>query len=113
MAKIFSEIEGLSAPKYTQFKNTKEWIEATDRYIQSIKETIHNASSNQCPDAGKIISFPVGDGKACYVVISLKPVQLVWIGNGYNYKYANRLTATDVRKEIQKAETITTLFKGK
>jgi hypothetical protein len=115
MAKIFSGMERLPAPKYEQFKNTDGWLKACDRYVKVLKETIRNNYKDECPEAGTIISFPVGDGKACYVVATLKPVQLIWIENGDNYtfEYAHRLTAADVRREIRKAETIKSLFAKK
>jgi hypothetical protein len=115
MAKIFNGIEGLPAPKYAQFKNTDSWLKACDRYVKVLKDTIRNSYKKECPEAGKMISFPVGDGKACYIVATLNPVQLIWIENGDNYcfEYAHRLTAADVRREINKAEMIKSLFAEK
>jgi hypothetical protein len=115
MAKIFDGIEGIPAPKYKEFSDTNAWLKACDRYVKVLQKSICDSFSKRCPEAGVLISFPVGDGKARYIVASLKPVQLVWIeeGSNYRFEYESWLTASDIRREIQKNETIKKLFKRK
>lgn len=119
MAKIFSAPKGFKAPEFKDYidmdNSVQEYIKAQESYVSEIKKAIRNAYRAQCPEAGKEIQFPVGDGKACYVVAKLKPVELVWIdgGDNYHFEYANRLTASDVRKEIKKVEGLRSIFSKK
>ena len=63
--------------------------------------------------AGKIISFPVADGQACYVILSLKPVELIHLADGdaWDFQYAHRLTASDIKEEVRRDEAMAEFFK--
>jgi hypothetical protein len=53
-------------------------------------------------EAGEEVVFPVGDGNARYIVLSLRPVKLIHlaVGDAWEFKYAHRLTAQDIRDEL-------------
>lgn len=117
MGKVYSPPEGFSPPDITDFIKpgkfqTQEYHEACDKYMRDIKDWAKKESPDS--EAGKMISFPVADGKALYIVFSLKPVTLIHVntGDAYQYQYAHRLTASDIRKEIKRTEFLTDIFRS-
>jgi len=66
-------------------------------------------------EAGEEIRFPVGDGYARYIVLSMRPVKLIHIPtfDAYSFQYANRLTAADIREKIRSARAMRKLFSSK
>jgi len=111
MGKVYSGVEGINKPD-----NGGDWETYWDRAEAYEKRIIEYAKKNSsCSEAGKVIRFGVADGKASYVVFSLKPVVLIHlaIGDAYQYQYAHRLTASDVRQEIKGQEALDRLFAGK
>ena len=109
MATIYSGIQGIRKPAITS--DWQGYEKRAEAYVQKIKD--YAKANGTCPEAGKEIHFPVADGRACYIVLSLKPVELVHldINDGWNFQYVNRLTATDVRAEIKRNEALAKLFK--
>ena len=101
MAKIYAAPEEISIPSYPDFQNFDQYQKACDAFTEKVQEYARNL--NRCPEAGEIVYFPVADGHAQYVVVSLKPVILVHleVGDSYQFQYANRLTASDIRKKIE------------
>lgn len=116
MAKIFSPPEGFDPPDIRNYlEDIDEYFEECEKFIEKLKKAVHESFKSQCPEAGKEIRFPVGDGYARYVVARLKPVELIHlpIGDSWHFKYATRLTATDVRREIKSIEGLKKLFAKK
>jgi len=110
MGKIYNAPEGLNCPSYTDYQDFDKYQKACEVYEKAIKAWAK--TNGTCPEAGKEIHFPVGDGAARYVVVSLKPIQLIHIntGDSWHFQYADRLTAADIRKEVKKVEGITKIF---
>jgi hypothetical protein len=110
MAKIYGGVEGIEKPEFSEPFDFKAYEKQTEDYVSKIKE--YAKENGNCPEAGKEIYFGVADGRACYVVLSLKPVELIHLNiyDGYQFQYANRLTATDVRNEIKRNEALAKLF---
>jgi len=111
MAKIYSGVEGIPVPEFKADGEYQDYDKRCDDYITSIKMQARR-SNPSCPEAGEVIYFPVGDGNAQYVVMSLKPVTLVHlaIGDAWHFQYANRLTAADVRREISRRAALNRIF---
>jgi hypothetical protein len=115
MGKIYrAPEECLKKPEYSQYKDFNKYQNAREKYIADIQSWAKSQNPS-CPESGKEICFPVADGQARYIVVSLKPVCLIHddTGDAYSYQYAHRLTAADVRKEIKKVEAMNKLFGGK
>jgi len=117
MAKIYLAPKNLTPPDIKDYSlidkaGINNYYEACKNYVDILKKTIKTSYSSVCPEAGEEIRFPVADGYACYVVVRLKPVELIHIdtGDGWHFQYANRLTASDIRKEIKKIKNIRKLF---
>ena len=112
MAKIYAGIEGIDKPK-PDYKDWDKQSQQEDEYVEQIKA--YAKSHSKSPEAGKEVYFSVADGRARYVVLSLSPVELVHLDvcDGYSFKYANRLTASDVRGEIKRSEALHMIFARK
>jgi hypothetical protein len=114
MGKVYSGVEGLKAPDYGTFKGDyDEYFKAQEKYLEDLKEWARKNGSG--PEAGKEVTFPVADGHAVYVVVSLKPVKLVHVatGDAWHYEYVDRLTAVDLRKRIKSQEALDKLFRSR
>lgn len=109
MGTVYTPPEEFVLPDPTQDweKYDKESKEYEERLIQTVKDL------NLCPEAGEVIRFQVADGYARYVVYSLKPVVLIHINtyDAYQFQYAHRLTAKDIREQLRKEKALDDLFK--
>lgn len=110
MAKIYSPPEGFDPPQWDPKLSHKENDKAEDEYMEKLKAWAKKHGKGKT--AGEMIYFPVADGKAVYMVFSLKPVTLIHVpvGDAWHFQYAHRLTASDVRKEIEGAKTLRGIF---
>lgn len=108
MGKVYAPPDGFTPPAFGQ--NVQEYSKKCDEYVEKLKKWAKE--NGTCPEAGKEIRFQVADGYACYIVVSLKPVALIHVDtlDAYQYQYAHRLTAKDVREEVRKLEAINKLF---
>jgi len=63
-------------------------------------------------NAGETISFPVADSQAVYMVVSMRPLQLmeVPVGDCWTFQYIDRLTAKDVQQKIDQKKSLAKLF---
>lgn len=114
MAKVYSHIEGFrEVPVYEKYESFDEYLQECTIWEKELISILKNNS--QCPEAGEIIQFPVADGYARYAVYTLKPVQIVHIpiGDAWHFEYANKLTATDIRKKIRQTHAMKKLFSKK
>lgn len=108
MAKVYGGIQGITKPKITS--NWQKYDSLCEKYVNAITKWAKDNS--KCPEAGEEIHFGVADGRARYVVLSLKPVELVHldVGDGYQFQYVNRLTAGDIKNELKRAQALNKLF---
>lgn len=109
MGKVYSGIEGIKEPKVSL--EWEKYDKECEDYVAKIKQWAKD--NGTCPEAGEEIYFGVADGRARYVVLSLKPVELVHLNvmDGYQYPYVHRLTAKDVRGELKRCEALRKLFR--
>jgi hypothetical protein len=113
MGTVYAPPNGFKAPDITSC-DIDEYTKLCMAYEKEIVRWARTYAVN-CPEAGEIISFPVCDGAARYVVASLKPVKLIHIdtGDAYSFRYANRLSAKDIRDEIKRAKALKAPFSKK
>lgn len=113
MGKVYRPPEGFNPPEIESNQDIQIYIKECDEYVQRLMNWAKEKGN--CPEAGKEIRFPVADGYARYIVFSMKPVKLIHIdvSDARQFQYANRLTAKDIRREIQKLEGLDTLFRKK
>jgi hypothetical protein len=113
MAKIYDIPGNIKVPeiKFDNF-NLKEYQNDIERFYKEVKEALMADGYNE-EHLGEVISFPVADGKAEYMVFSLEPiVQLVYlpIGDAWEFEYAHLLTKTEVLRKIQQQKALSKLF---
>lgn len=119
-AQIFNAPEEVKVPRLSiqPGKDVSQQIEdhqkAEEKYIQDVKDWLHKNGFNK-KNAGEIIEFPVADGKALYMVVSMKPMRLVHleVGDAWCFQYANLLTAKEVQEKIDQRKAIDKLFSKK
>ena len=61
---------------------------------------------------GEILRFPAADSYAQYMVVSMRPLQLVHLslGDAWGFQYAHLLTAKEVQEKIDQQKRINKLF---
>lgn len=103
--KVFSPPAGFEVPKFTDYKeNYKEALNKLqkdeEKYLEDLKDWCKKNGSGKF--SGKEVHFPVADGSAVYVVLSMKPCKLIHVplGDAYSFPYIDRLTSTDIRNRI-------------
>ena len=120
MGKVYSPPDEVGdAPKITEgaafFNNINENINKHNKkiveWIEKVKAYAREHGEGEF--AGEIVRFPFADSYAQYVVFSLKPVKLIHlpVGDAWQFPYANRLTASDIKKQIQYEKRMAELFK--
>jgi len=113
MGKIYSAPKEIAEPEFHvngEF-NMDAYNEDTERYRKEVADYAKKYGKGKL--AGKIVSFPIADGSASYVVFSSSPVQLLHLADGdaYQFPYANRLTASDIKERIGYDEAMVEIFR--
>ena len=110
-AKIYSIEEEVPTPKmdFANF-NLKEHREAEAKYIADVKAYLLERTSGK--NIGEVISFPVADSSAQYMVASMRPLALVHLplGDAWDFQYAHLLTAKEVDLKIKQKKAMDKLF---
>ena len=114
-AKIFASPKSIKLPVLNFSgenlnEKVKDYNKDCDRYRNELKEIL--LKRKQGKNIGEIISFPVADGAAEYMVASLRPLELVHLplGDAWSFQYAHLLTAKEVNKKIESSKAIAKLF---
>jgi len=111
MGKVYNAPDEIKTPKL-DFRNIAQYRKDCEQYKADLKEYL--LKRNKAEYVGETIRFPVADGYAEYMVASLKPVELVHIPlwDAWDYGYAHRLTAKDIKEKINNQKKIDKLFGG-
>ena len=101
----------MKAPEWNPDLDWKENNKAEEKYLTDLKAWCKKQGSGK--DAGKEVQFPVNDGAAVYVILSMKPCTLIHVplGDAYRFPYIERLTAADIRKKILHEDSLKKLFR--
>lgn len=110
MGTIYSSPTEVGNPPSYSGGDYKKHEKDIDKWVKSVVNWAKKNSN--CLEAGKIIRFGVADGYAQYVVFAIKPVKLIHLDiyDGYEMRYAHRLTSDDVRAKIKEQETLERFF---
>jgi len=86
---------------------------ATEAWIETVKDFAKKNGQGELK--GEEIRFQVADGYARYVVLSLRPVRLIHLPvcDAYQFPYAHRLTAADIREEVRRSKAIAALWENR
>ena len=108
-AKIYSAPKSIKLPTFS-FEKLDDYHKDCDRYRAELKKAL--LSRKKGKNIGEIISFPIADGAAEYMIASLRPLELVHIplGDAWDFQYAHLLTAKDVNKKIEQGKAMAKLF---
>ena len=115
MAKIYSAPKEIKQPTFNfENFNYKKHQEQEDKYIDDLKAYLAGRGYTG-KNAGETISFPVADSQAVYMVVSMRPLQLmeVPVGDCWTFQYIDRLTAKDVQQKIDQKKSLAELFSQK
>jgi hypothetical protein len=98
--KVYSGIEGIEKP--TGYGD--DYQQKTEEYVEKIKAEARKRSKGAY--VGKEVRFQVADGYAVYVIASEKPMSLIHLDiyDGYQEQYVHRLTARDIKEEVDRRE---------
>lgn len=103
-AKIYSAFEEVTVPTFSFGKgaSVEDYNKANDQYIQNLKDKLRE-SGYTGKNSGEVIKFPVADGHALYMVISMRPLQLMHIPivDAYEFQYVHLMTAKEVNEQIE------------
>jgi len=107
--KVYSAPEHIKKP-VLNWKDIKAWKKDEERYIEEIKQFCLSQSNDKY--VGEIIYFPVADGKAMYMVCSIKPLEIIHleVGDCWEFNYIERLTLKDVLEKISQQKKLKELF---
>ena len=110
MAKIYSAPSEVKQPSL-DFKNIQGYREGCEKYKEDLKAFLRSKGYTG-KNMGETIQFPVADSYAEYMVASMKPLALVHIPlwDGWDFQYANRLTAKDVQDKLDQEKRMAELF---
>jgi hypothetical protein len=108
-ATIYQAPDGIKVPSPFSEGNYKEKEEL---YIKQVQALAKKRTKDDCKECGEVIRFQVADGYAEYVVMSLKPVELIHLKHmdAYEFQYVDLLTSKKVKEIIQQQEAMKQLF---
>ena len=99
MAKIYNAPKSLTVP--TDFCSDS-YSDDCDKYIADLRKHV-KLLNPRGKNGGEIIKFPVADGNAEYMVVKVRPLELVHIPlcDAWHFAYAHLLTAKEVNYQIE------------
>ncbi len=116
MAKAFKHPEGFEPPTITMddFRDGT-WQAKEQEYIDRLADRCKMNGTN--PLHGEVISFPVADGAAQYMVWKTQPLQLIWLELGDAWSitepHLRGLRLADVREQVDHAARMREFFASK
>jgi hypothetical protein len=101
-------------PVYVFGKSLADYNKVEAEWVAKFKAWALERNPDQ-DGVGEELQFPVADGYARYIVLSIKPIQLVHLplGDGYHSPGVNRLTARGVREHIASRKRMAMFFAEK
>lgn len=97
--KVYAPPTGIEPIPLGDWQN---WQKHEKRYTDDLKKWCkrENPSGKL---VGEIVRFPVADSFAAYMVLRLRPLELIHmeIGDAWHFQYIERLTVKDIRKQVQ------------
>jgi len=89
----------------------KNWQKHEDRYTTDLQKWCkgENPSGKL---VGEIVRFPVADGFAAYMVLRLRPLELIHmeIGDAWHFQYVERLTVKDIQEQVKSNQFLAKLL---
>jgi len=116
MAKIYSIPEEFEAtiPQFETSTTLDDRVKREKEWLNELRGWIHANVSNG-KYSGEIVRDGVADGYAQYMIISLRPLELMHLPlvDGYQSRWAHRWTAADVKRMVEREKSLRELFSKK
>ncbi len=111
MATIYALPKEVSVPTF-DWSNIPQYEKDCDKFKEDLKAYIKSMGYDE-EQVGEVIHFPVADGRAEYMVASLKPVMLFHlpIGDAWHYQNAELLTKKAIIDKLTQQKALDELFK--
>lgn len=114
MARIYNAPSEIKLPEFN-WKDLKASKEAELKYEADLKQYLIERNARErkdITDVGEILSFPVADGYARYMLARMEPLELIHIAldDAYEFQYVGRLTVADVKDKIKSNKELAELF---
>jgi hypothetical protein len=113
-AKVFSTPTGIDAPDFGDafvnggYSINKE-SELRSEFLDKLRGWL-KANKYTGPLAGKVVRWPIADGYAEYMVVSLRPLTLIHLPLGDAWRmpapFERGLTAADIRDQVERAKKL-------
>ena len=113
MAKVFETPDEIEVPKmdFSNF-NRDEYEKDVERFFAELRSWISEQGYND-KESGKIISFPIADGHAQYMVIKTKGTPELFylaLDDCWSFPYIQDITSKTIKEKIKQDEAMTKLF---
>lgn len=107
MAKIYAIPDEVKAP-VLDFSNIEAWQADEKRFVKEMESFTKKYNPEGGEHIGKVITFPVADSCASYMVASIKPPQLIQLplGDNHYFQYDTKLSGKDILQKIQQSDAI-------
>lgn len=120
-ATVYSVPEGFQEPDFGNYEtdsggfDTQAYFDACDKHEKDVAAWCRDNSTADL--AGEIIRFPVADGKATYMVYTLKPLALIHLNYGDGYQIDDMtlrgMRVQDVRELVRRQKALNEIFGSK
>jgi hypothetical protein len=112
-AVIYQAPDGIIVPNPFETKDRAEYLRLEEQYIAQVKALAKKRTKDNPKEVGEVIRFQVADGYAEYVVMSMKPLELIHLAHmdAYEFQYIDLMTAEKVREIIKQQKAMEKLFK--
>jgi len=101
-AEIYNAPEEVKQPTidWSNYDHEK-YQAACDKYLQALKAKLQEMGFRG-KNVGEVVKFPIADGYAMYMVISMRPLRLMHIplGDSYHYPNVDLMTAQRIQEVI-------------
>mgnify|MGYP003633247730 CR=1 FL=1 len=113
-AKIYKVPSDVTVPEmdFANFDN-KKWVKDENKFYSDLKIWCQRRNPNQDHNyVGETIKFPVADGQAVYVVVSLRPLELIHspMMDGYSAMNVDLMTVKRVKQMIDGEKKLQAFF---
>lgn len=108
---IYSGVSGIKAPELNVNDfNVEQYQQEVEDYEKKLRAFCKKQSKSKY--SGEIIKFPVADGYARYMVLSLTPTQLIHIDewDGYQTDVVNYIPPNEIKILIDNQKALDKLF---
>lgn len=115
MAQIYSPPpECLDPPSWDINLTHGENCIAEEEWIENLRAWVIAEFGKKNDYIGEIVQEGVGDGYAQYMVASLRPLKLIHlpVGDAWNFRWAHKWNATDVKQMVDGQIAMRKLFGG-